>query len=238
MAMKHTLELQTAIESLYTIFAEYPLRANTDPCPCCHSAHDEELLHMKPLRKLSTGDLRQFATDALSVWGGSDDLKHFLPRILELSVEQPDTFVDPQVALNKLQYGDWRSWPAKEQRGIEQFLVAMWDSVLDTEHDFWDWEVEDWLCGVAQAEAQLSPYLARWLAADSDNARLNLAAFIANTDFAKLIQVPENYWSARSELFWEVAAWVRSEAVKIKMSNIVADFPQYDFVERAYISLP
>ena len=38
-------------------------------------------------------------------------------------------------------------------------------------------EIEDWLCGIAQAEAQLSPYLGKWLATETDNARLNLAAF-------------------------------------------------------------
>jgi hypothetical protein len=236
--MKYTLELQTAIESLYTIFASYPLRANTGPCPCCHSAYDEQRLHAKPLRKLSVDDLEDFATGAMLVWGGTDDFKHFLPRIFELAVEQPDTFVDPQVALNKLHYGDWRGWPDEEQRGIEHFLTVVWDSVLDSEHDSCDMEVEDWLCGFAQAENHLSPFLDKWIATETDNARLNLAAFIADTDFATSREVPDGYWRMRSELFWEVAAWVRSDAVKAKMTTIVADFPQYDFVERAYISLP
>jgi hypothetical protein len=39
-------------------------------------------------------------------------------------------------------------------------------------------------------------------------------------------------------LFDEVGAWVRSETVKAKMTTIAAEYPQYDFVERAYISLP
>jgi len=38
-------------------------------------------------------------------------------------------------------------------------------------------EIEGWLCGIAQAEAQLSPYLGKWLATETDHARLNPAAF-------------------------------------------------------------
>jgi hypothetical protein len=99
-------------------------------------------------------------------------------------------------------------------------------------------EIEDWLCGIAQAEAQLSLYLDTWLVAETDNARLNLAAFIADTDFVKPSRHSVNYWSERTEQFDEVAAWVRSEAVKTKMAGIAADFAQYGFVEQAYISLP
>ncbi len=237
--MQETTDLRAAIEKLYDIFAAYPLRADTNACACCHSAYDEQRLHLKPLRKLSADDLRQYAGDALFVWGEVDDFKHFLPRIFELEVAHGDSFVDPQAAFGKLNHGDWWKWPDAEQRSIEHFLIVVWGCVLEAEpHEFYGMEIEDWLCGIAQAETQLSPYLAKWLAAETENARLNLAAFIAHTHFAMPNQHPNDYWNDRPELFDEVAAWVRSEAVKVKMSKIAAEYPQYGFVETAYISLP
>jgi hypothetical protein len=236
--MKHTLELQTAIENLYTLFVAYPLRDNTDPCSCCHSAYDEQSLHLKPLRKLGADDLWLYAMDALFVWGGSDDFKHFLPRIFELTVKESDTFVDPQVALNKLHHGDWRSWPDAEQRGVEDFFAVVWRNVIESEpHELCGLEMDDWLCGIAHAENLLSPYLDTWFAAESENARLNLAAFIADTDFAKH-KHSNGYWSDRRELFDEVAAWVRSDAMKTKMAKVVVDFPEHGFAQRAYVLLP
>lgn len=236
--MQHTPKLQAAIENLYGLFGAYPLPDDTGPCSCCHSAYDEQRLHLKPLRKLGADDLWLYAMDALFVWGGPDDFKHFLPRIFELAVKQPDTFVDPQVALNKLHHGNWRSWPDAEQRGVEHFLAEVWRAVIESEpHELCGMEADDWLCGIAYAENRLSPYLDTWFAAESENARLNLAAFIADTDFAKG-QPSDGYWSDRRELFDEAAAWVRSEAMKTKMAKIAADFPGYDFVERAYVSLP
>jgi hypothetical protein len=73
---------------------------------------------------------------------------------------------------------------------------------------------------------------------ETENARLNLAGFIADTDFANPNCHATAYWEERAELFEEVGTWVRGNVVKEKMKAIAAEYPQYDFVERAYISLP
>lgn len=73
---------------------------------------------------------------------------------------------------------------------------------------------------------------------ETENARLNLAGFMADTDFANPRRHASAYWGERAELFDEVAAWLRSDVVKSKMTAIAAKYPQYDLVERAYISLP
>jgi hypothetical protein len=235
--MKETAQLRASIDALYRTFAEYPLRADTNACLCCHSSSDEKRLHLKPLQNLSAGDLRQYANDALFVWGDIDDFKHFLPRIFELLVAQGDSFVDPQVALGKLYLSSWQSWADLEQRCLRGFLKTLWDCVLDTEpSEPYGMEVEGWLCALAQFEPQLSAYLKAWLATETDNARLNLAAFIDY--FGVAGQQPSGYWSDRVELFDEVTTWIRSEAVKVSMTKVAADYPQHGFVERAFTSLP
>lgn len=237
--MEETTELRSTIENLYETFASYPLRDDTNACSCCHSSSDEKRLHAKSLRKLNEDDLRQYGTDALFVWGEVNDFRHFLPRIFELLVAHGDVFVDPQVVFGKLYHAEWRTWPGVEQQSIELFLKALWDCVLDGEPgELYGMEIEDWLCGIAQVESQLHSYLATWLATESNNARLNLAAFIADAGFLKQNRDASGYWGDRRESFAEVAAWVRSDAVKARMTKIAAEFPQYDFVERAYISLP
>jgi len=237
--MDETVELRAAIENLYTTFRAYALRDDTNACACCHIPEDEKRLHRKSLRKMGSNDLRPYATDALFVWGDVIDLKHFLPRIFELAVAHGAEFVDPQVVLNKLHRADWRNWPAPEQWAVDRFLDVLWSCVLENQpHEFYGEEIEDWLCGIAQAVGQVSPYLQTWIAKESENARLNLAKFIASTDFANPRHRASAYWGERAELFDEVGAWVRSEGVKAKMTSIAAEYPQYDFVERAYISLP
>ena len=120
--------LQQAIEGLYVAFAKYPLNEFTDPCLHCHSLEDEAKLHSKPLRLLDVEDIRDFANDSMSVWGDIPELKHFLPRMLELlAVTNVPTyqFVDPEILLSKLRYAHWRTWPADEQVSVEHFLHVL-----------------------------------------------------------------------------------------------------------------
>lgn len=237
--MEETVELRDAIENLYETFASYPLRDDTNACACCHSTSDERRLHTKPLRKLNENDLRQYAADAILVWGDANDFKHFLPRIFELTVTCGDAFEDPQVVFGNLYHAEWRYWTDVEQQGVQRFLKTAWECVLSAKpHEYCEWEIEDWLCGFARAGSPLSPYLATWLATDTVNAQLNLAAFLAGSGFLKPNCDATDYWVDRRESFAEVVAWVRSDAVKAKMTKIATEFPQYDFVERAYISLP
>ncbi len=236
--MKLTGRLQVALENLYRTFASYSLRADTGPCPCCHSAFDEQRLHIKPLRELKAEDLWQFTAEVILVWGDVEDFKHFLPRIFELAIIDPSSFVDPQVVLNKLHYGKWKCWPNHEQDTVVNFIRAVWESVLDSEPEpSYGMEIEDWLCGIALAEGQLATYLDEWLANRTINARLALAAFIADTCFRELSSKPSAYWEQRQESYREVIQWLRSDAVKAHITQTAADFPEYDFVEQACIAL-
>ncbi len=236
--MDQTPELQSAIEHLYFTFASYQLRENTEACTCCHNPQDEERLHRKELRRLNSRDLEQYAMDALFVWGGVYDFKHFIPRIFELAATCGGDFLDPEMVFNKLHYGEWRAWPEPEQLAVERFFGALWHCVLDNPtHKMYGDEIDGWLCGIAQAVGDLSPYLTVWLAAETENARLNLARFIAETDFANPKYRPDAFWGERADLFDEVAAWVRSDTVKSRLAEIAAQYPQYDFVERAYTLL-
>ena len=237
--MEETPELRLTIESLYATFASYPLRDDTNACPCCHSPEDEKRLHRTSLRKLNVGDLRKYTTDALFVWGNETDFKHFLPRIFELAVAHGEEFVDPQVVFNKLHHGDWQHWPDVEQSAVEQFFGALWRCILDGQpREYYGWQIEGWLCGISKAVSDLSPYLKTWVEMETENARLNLAGFIADTDFANPNCHATAYWEDSAEMFAEVGNWVRGNVVKEKMKAIAAEYPQYDFVERAYISLP
>lgn len=237
--MEETSELRASIEGLYETFASYPLSDDTNACPCCHTPEEEKRLHRAPLRNLKFEDLQQYAMDALSVWGSEADFRHFLPRIFELEVAHGAEFQDPEVVFNKLRYGEWRHWPEREQHAIETFFQALWQCILGGQpNQDHGWEIEGWLCGIGQAVDDLSPYLRAWESMGTENARLNLARFIAETDFADPNSRPSAYWEEFSAVFAQVGTWVRGAVVKEKMTAIAAEYREYDFVERAYISLP
>ena len=122
-------ELRQAIAILYETFAYYPLNPQIKGCPCCVTENDNLLILSKPLNKLTASDLNHYAFNAVLTWGTIKDLKHFLPRLLELFVFDTDLFYGCFVIsrLSSLNLDDWQQ---KEQEAIYQYLIASWKYIL------------------------------------------------------------------------------------------------------------
>ncbi len=143
------IELERAIDRLYEAFDGYPLKDRIDCCPHCELDVLERRLHLQPLRELTWADLGLFAFKALTSFGDEDDLRHFLPRLLELYVLDhagaPYTLF---MLFHKLDSAAWTTWPADEVRALRTFLET-WKRVLTRqalESDQAAWELDE-LCG-------------------------------------------------------------------------------------------
>ncbi len=128
-------KLERIIKDLYQTFSIYPLKGNIEGCPCCVSNSDKSNLHSKPLKELNSEDLSRFSFKAMSTFGGVDDFKHFLPRILELSVND-ELDVDEFIVLGKLDYGKWNDWPVNEQESIRELLLHWWCFQINNKSGF------------------------------------------------------------------------------------------------------
>lgn len=179
--------LEDAIEGLYVTFSKYPLPDDTYPCPGCHSADANGLLHAASLRELKREHLEDYSTDALMVWGDLDCYRHFLPRIFELVLtagEWPKT-PSPEMVFHILHYGEWRSWPMQEQEAVEKMLQAIWETVRSNppiEGGYID--VDQWLCCISQCEESLAPYLDQWADDDHLSAAWALSSLILGSTIA------------------------------------------------------
>lgn len=220
--MECSSNLRKAIEGLYTAFSSYPLPSFTDPCLHCHSLDDEAKLHAAPLREIDSDHLRDYAVDALLVWGDVPLFKHFLPRIFELFVMTPDpaiVFADPEIMFSKFRHGAWRTWPREEQLAIEAFLCQLWDEVLgETPEDGAFTDVESWLCSIGQCEDDLDPYLHQWLEDERLSACLALSSFLLTSAVARIGTTGRNaFWQGRDVQYTQVQQWAKSPAVIGKM---------------------
>ena len=129
--------LREVVERAYSTFARYKKVSDFVGCACgtCVSAEENAAIHAKPLRDLAPSDLSPLMSSA---WVDTDDLKHFLPRLLDwvASGQPPDGYkADRHAALATLtHYGEgWTRWPQDEQRVIREFVKAWWMAVLQRE---------------------------------------------------------------------------------------------------------
>jgi hypothetical protein len=171
--------LRRTIESLYEVFARYPLPERIDGCAHCISEADHEQLHAKPLRCLTAADLDQFAYSAMYTWGKIDDYRHFLPRLLEVLAFEKDG-LPAEVVTGKLVYGAWQTWHVGEKAIIDAYLGALWHYVLSQppSFDLMGWTAEECLCAIAQAVPDLEPFLAYWEQQNTTPALLHLSTLL------------------------------------------------------------
>jgi hypothetical protein len=116
-------KIYESIENLYKIFSKYPLDLEIEGCPCCVHENHKRLLLSKSLRELEENEIRRYAAKAMTTWGTEENYKHYLPRILELSI-QNKIGIGEHITFNKL---DMISWFGNEKKQIKQFLLNWWE---------------------------------------------------------------------------------------------------------------
>lgn len=126
-----------AMEQVYRTFAKYPARAKMEGCPCCVSNANRASLHSKHLRDLEAEDLSFFVFKAMTTFGNLEDFKHYLPRILELTVERQ---LAASTVIHKLEYGNWENWKEEEKQAIRTFVEVWWRDEIN-DYTYFDPEI-------------------------------------------------------------------------------------------------
>lgn len=183
--------LRKAVAALYEVFAGYPLRDWTEPCPHCHTAEDERVLHRAPLRELTDEDLQQYTADSLMLWGELADLKHFLPRILEIVAAEGFDFPDVEVVYGHLAYGSFATWPASERAAVRNLALAHWRTALA--EGAYLVHFEPVLTGIMLIEDDLTTYLEYW---ERSNDAITLANLAEYGREIRRIHAGERSWNA------------------------------------------
>jgi hypothetical protein len=204
--------LDDSIEALYRVFERYPLRPSTEPCPHCHDPGEEGVLHEHLLRDLTAQQLSGFAGEALTVWGDVVDFKHFLPRIMEITVSK-HTFdwPDTESLFGRLAYGRWREWPSDEQQAVEQFLHAYWRDGLGRYPTSDD--IGSMLTAIAATDVDLTPFLDWWIEQPGEEPLRHLAEF-AELHGPLLLargRIANAFWGAKQRPAADVVvSWIAS----------------------------
>jgi hypothetical protein len=200
-------EIARAVEGLYATFGGYPAPPEPELSPLkAHLIDHARALHRARLAEIQAEALWPYAFHALTTWGGEDELKHFIPRLLELLWREPH-WADATQLVGKLGYARWRDWPEPEQRAIERFFDAWFLALLDDDRTIG--LAGDLLCGIARCEESIASWLDRWGHSDSHTATLQLADLIDRErgSLYKRGQVSRDWLEpARSEL----SRWLRS----------------------------
>jgi hypothetical protein len=208
--------MHDAIDNLYAMFAHYRIGDDFTGCDCCVGPAHSVRLAAPPLRELTYEELESYSRKAMSTWGNVRHFKHFLPRLLELSIEHRDDFLDLAVVFGKLRYAQFESWLKPERDAVNRFFDEYWEFQL-TEPIVGAFEdsIDTVLCSISNALSSVQRFLDVWIATHTDNAKRHLAAFILNNDdtLLKKGRLSSAFWDTTAQPHCEVVNWLKSEAV-------------------------
>ncbi|WP_155372719.1 hypothetical protein [Catellatospora vulcania] len=210
-------DLQAAVTELYAVYARHPRAERIDYCGHCVDEAEALVLQRIPLHRLTAADLERFTFKLMSTWGDEADLRHFLPRILELFAtgEQRDGHLLTKTLSNVRYYG--AAWGPDELAAVERYLLALMRQIL-TDHDS-PLQVAALLKGAGENRHTVEPYLAVWAREPGEAATEHLTSLIE--DFG--------WTSSRDDRYHrEVRAWLRTgvPAGRLEAAFLATDDPQ------------
>ncbi|QEC45544.1 hypothetical protein [Pseudobacter ginsenosidimutans] len=209
-----TAELRLAVERLYEVFSVYPGDINMCVSPLKGTPEEMNgLLFSKPLRDLTNNDLSLFSTSLLYTWGMEPDLKHFLPRILELTGELDCPAFEVEVFFIKFEIAKWLTWPTEEREAITHYLLCLWKNILEepvpiSRDDFF----LEYFIPIVKIYPDLPQLLATWEKASSPVATKRLTALIYQ-EFSWLFKGEMKCFDKQIKPVPELSEWLRSDAV-------------------------
>jgi hypothetical protein len=216
--------VQSEIEDVYRVFARYPRPERVRGCQHCVTEDDQRDLLGAPLRELDAELLRRFAHKALNTWGDVDDLRHFLPRLLELSLRGDG---DLHGLFAKLGQAGWTAWPQDERDAIRSCLGLWWEHGLSGDESVWG-PADTPLGTLAEAGDDLAPYLESWWGRDTPQALWALSDLVGEVAHTPPRVRDERVvtWLATTRGWMESAFFDASESGQTELAEALSEARQ------------
>ncbi|MBV9493416.1 MAG: hypothetical protein JOZ54_04170 [Acidobacteria bacterium] len=128
MTIRTSANLKSAIARAYETFARYesvslrPVETRSEDRKKLDGLRDS--LIGRELRSLPAEELLDYYYLAIRHIGDADDLRHFLPRLLELMIVDENDLLAPQVLSSLLIEADVANWPLPEKEAIVTLLTV------------------------------------------------------------------------------------------------------------------
>jgi hypothetical protein len=126
--------LQEIIRKAYEIFSKYPVTRPLDVCTdeCCMKVEDEARLASLPVRQIPLELLTQYNDSAKPEKTQIEEIKHFLPRYLELIAAFNFPTHSAELSFSRLTPFDKSEWTEPELEILENFSTEFFTHALST----------------------------------------------------------------------------------------------------------
>ena len=182
------MNLEELIEHSYTLFEKYTIGKTLDVCKrCCVSDSDEAALVNTPLRQITAQQLRSGYFESARSHSDQElwEMKHFLPRVLELMANFEVPSVGPETVFYRLNLEKQDKWPSEELQLLTDYSVLFFEKCLGyCPYSPDDCDISTYLLMFSSAHFDLKPILKSWENVDTPESLLHFNEFVlTGTEF-------------------------------------------------------
>ncbi|WP_107037430.1 hypothetical protein [Brumimicrobium mesophilum] len=226
-----TEKLKYNIENIYKVFAKYGATDMTGSPLYEDLQKWNKEVFSKPLRELDVDDLSRFTGSAMTTWGSANDYKHFLPRILELTAELRTPY-EIWIAFDKLTLAEWQNWTEEEQNIIHEFMIALWESIVNDNSEKAEWEFRDYFSAIAHFYPNFTDLLNIWTESESKAGIKHLVEFLVNEQTAIFDRKKISGFLDQKANAEEFIDWILSDKMLNKIQQKYFEFETESFAEK------
>ena len=187
-------------------------------------------LFSKQLKDLTADDLSRFAGKAMTTWGDVNDYKHFLPRIFELTGEL-NTPYELWIAFEKLNYGHLNNWEDIEVKAIHNYMLALWDNLLQIDTEQAQWIFKDYFSSIANFYPRFTDLIKTW----EDNSEIVATKHLANYIFEERHSIFDkgfiDGFHKKNDNIKELKEWLLSDKTRKRLEQAFYKYEKESFAE-------
>jgi hypothetical protein len=142
--------------------------------------------------------------------GSVADFKYFLPRLLDVSLQERYWYPDREIILSKLPMAAWTSWPKAETRAVLALFEAAFDESIAAPDD--GSEIDSWICSLALGEIDVEPFLQKLMEPLARSALIGF--FERNGTHLVKGKLSNGFWKDHKANAAPVVSWFKSSEVQ------------------------
>lgn len=165
--------MNSIIQEAYQLFQPYKAVVPLDICTdCCMASNDANLLANLPVKEIPKNLLMEYNDGAATAKTPIDELKHFLPKYLELIWNFDFPSHSTEIALKRLAPFNLTEWTATELNFLERFALVFFNRCLSI-YPLPEEDIDSILIMFWRGQFQLTELLNSWQAETSLSSTLH-----------------------------------------------------------------
>jgi hypothetical protein len=201
----------TAIAAQYDAFRT-PAPVEVEGCPCCSEPAELETLVRTPRNVVDAPQIEFYASSALLTVGSVEDLRHYWPRLAELSITGK-LLTDAEIVFAKPRHGGWLTWPAVERDALINLAHAQILALADEGLGLDDYAVETWVCAFGQFLDDVTVILDPLLKAEPGPAAALRGWYMLNERCLAKSELWDSFWESAPGNAAKVRSWFTKPAI-------------------------